>query len=116
VEFGLGNVNSVLPENIEQHLKDGYKLIDVREEHEWNAGHHPEAVHIPMGNIPESMDNFKEETKYVIICRSGHRSGKVAAYLDSQGYECFNMIGGMKQFSVISDNVHDSSGKKGNII
>ena len=69
-----------------------------------------------MGNIPESMDNFKEETKYVIICRSGHRSGKVAAYLDSQGYECFNMIGGMKQFSVISDNFHDSSGKKGNII
>ena len=40
-----------------------------------------------MGNIPESMDNFKEETKYVIICRSGHRSGKVAAYLDSQGSE-----------------------------
>ena len=69
-----------------------------------------------MGNIPESIENFKEETKYVIICRSGHRSGKVAAYLDSQGYECFNMIGGMKQFSVISDNVHDSSGKKGNII
>ena len=69
-----------------------------------------------MGQIPESMDNFQEKTKYIIICRSGHRSGKVAAYLDSQGYESFNMIGGMRQFSEISDNVQDSSGKKGNII
>ena len=114
--FGIGKVNSVLPENIEQHLKDGYKLIDVREEHEWNAGHHQDAIHIPMGQIPESIDNFQEKTKYIIICRSGHRSGKVAAYLYSQGYESFNMIGGMRQFSEISDNVQDSSGKKGNII
>ena len=109
--FGIGKVNSVLPENIEQHIDDGYKLIDVREEHEWNAGHHPDAI-----QIPESMDNIQEKTKYIIICRSGHRSGKVAAYLDSQGYESFNMIGGMRQFSEISDNVQDSSGKKGNII
>ena len=43
--FGIGKVNSVLPENIEQHIDDGYKLIDVREEHEWNAGHHPDAIH-----------------------------------------------------------------------
>ena len=114
--FGIGKVNSVLPENIEQHIDDGYKLIDVREEHEWNAGHHPDAIHIPMGQIPKSIDNFQEKTKYIIICRSGHRSGKVAAYLDSQGYESFNMIGGMRQFSEISDNVQDSTGKKGNII
>jgi len=116
VVFGLGKVNSVLPENIEEHLEDGYKLIDVREEHEWDAGHHPEANHIPMSKISESMDNFQEKTKYIIICRSGHRSGKVAAYLDSQGYESFNLIGGMRQFSEISDNVQDSTGKKGNII
>ena len=114
--FGLGKVNSVLPENIEQHLKDGYRLIDVREEHEWNAGHHPEAIHIPMRNIPENIDNFEEKKKYVIICRSGQRSGKVAAYLESQGYESFNLVGGMRQFSEISDNIQDSSGKKGNII
>ena len=49
--FGLGKVNSVLPENIDQHIDDGYKLIDVREEHEWMAGHHPDAIHIPMGQI-----------------------------------------------------------------
>ena len=114
--FGSANINYVLPENIEQHILDGYKLIDVREDDEWNAGHHSGAKHIPMSTIPENLNTFEESEKYIIICRSGHRSGKVAAYLDSQGYESFNMIGGMRQFSEISDNVKDSTGKKGNIL
>ena len=32
--FGSANINYVLPENIEQHILDGYKLIDVREDSE----------------------------------------------------------------------------------
>ena len=46
--FGSANINYVLPENIEQHILDGYKLIDVREDDEWNADHHSGAKHIPM--------------------------------------------------------------------
>ena len=74
--FGSANINYVLPENIEQHILDGYKLIDVREDDEWNAGHHSGAKHIPMSTIPENLNTFEESEKYIIICRSGHRSGK----------------------------------------
>ena len=73
--FGSANINYVLPENIEQHILDGYKLIDVREDDEWNAGHHSGAKHIPMSTIPENLNTFEESEKYIIICRSGHRSG-----------------------------------------
>ena len=54
--FGSANINYVLPENIEQHILDGYKLIDVREDDEWNAGHHSGAKHIPMSTIPENLN------------------------------------------------------------
>ena len=62
--FGSANINYVLPENIEQHILDGYKLIDVREDDEWNAGHHSGAKHIPMSTIPENLNTFEESEKY----------------------------------------------------
>ena len=49
----------VMPEKIEDLLKAGYKLIDVREQDEWDAGHHSEAEHIPMGTIPENYPYSK---------------------------------------------------------
>ena len=67
--FGLDNIKSVLSEDVESHLSDGYKLIDDREQHEWNAGHHSSADHIPMSTIPEKLDTFEENEKYIIICR-----------------------------------------------
>ena len=63
--FGSANTNYVLPENIEQHIIDGYKLIDVREDDEWNAGHHSGAKHIPMSTIPENLNSFEESEKYI---------------------------------------------------
>ncbi len=114
--FGLDNIKSVLSKDVEEKLNEGYKLIDVREEHEWNAGHHSLAEHIPMSKIPEEINTFKENEKYIIICRSGNRSGKVSNYLDNQGIQAFNLIGGMKDFSQHSQNIYDSTGKKGTVI
>ncbi len=94
--FGSANINYVLPENIEQHILDGYKLIDVREDDEWNAGHHSGAKHIPMSTIPENLNTFEESEKYIIICRSGHGLGKVSGYLNYQGFGTFNLAGGVK--------------------
>jgi len=116
VVFGLDNVNSVFSEDIEEHINEGYKLIDVREDHEWNAGHHSFAEHIPMAKIPENLHTFKENEKYIIICRSGNRSGKVTNYLNNQSIQAFNLTGGMKELSLHSENVLDSTGKKGSII
>ena len=41
VVFDMDNKNEeVLPEKLEDLLNAGYKLIDVREQDEWDAGHH----------------------------------------------------------------------------
>ena len=65
------------------------------------------------------LKNFKVNLnleKYIIICRSGHRSGKVSGYLNNQGFDTFNLLGGMQELSLTSENVIDSTGNKGTII
>ena len=39
--FGTDNTETIAPENLESYLSNGYKLIDVLEQDEWDAGHHP---------------------------------------------------------------------------
>jgi rhodanese-related sulfurtransferase len=61
-------------------------LIDVREDDEWRAGHAPDAVHLPMMQVPERLAEIPAEGPVVIVCRSGHRSAEVVRYLIGQGY------------------------------
>ena len=44
-----------MPEDLENLIQQGYQLIDVRENDEWDAGHYKNATHIPMGSIVESL-------------------------------------------------------------
>jgi rhodanese-related sulfurtransferase len=73
-------------------------LLDVREDGEWRAGHAPDAVHIPMSAITERVSEIPEGCVYV-ICRSGHRSAQVAAWLVAQGHEAVNVAGGMQAWA-----------------
>lgn len=114
--FGMGNNEEVSPENLENLLSEGFKLIDVREQDEWNAGHHIEAAHIPMGSIPERIDEFDEDEKYIIICRSGGRSGRVCTFMEKEGIQSHNLTGGMNKLSSTSKKIVNSNGKNGIVI
>ncbi|HSK94308.1 MAG TPA: rhodanese-like domain-containing protein [Candidatus Angelobacter sp.] len=71
-------------------------LVDVREPHEWRAGHVAEARHIPLQQLPEQLASLPRETPVYLICRSGNRSGHAAAYLKQAGFERpINVKGGM---------------------
>lgn len=70
-------------------------LLDVREVDEWMAGHAADAVHIPMMDVPVSLDRLPRDRTIVCICRSGNRSGRVTEFLRQQGFDAVNMIGGM---------------------
>jgi rhodanese-related sulfurtransferase len=68
-------------------LSDDAYLIDVREDDEWQAGHAPSAVHLPMNQLPERLTEVPAEGDVVIVCRSGHRSAEVVRFLLAQGFE-----------------------------
>lgn len=82
---------------VEALLKEGktLNLIDVREVDEVAAGKIPGAVHIPLGFIPDSLNNLDSEKEYIMVCRSGARSGRATQFLESHGYQVSNMKGGM---------------------
>ena len=68
-------------------------LVHVREPFELDTdGFVPNAINIPLGEVPTRVEEFKSFSKPVVIfCRSGNRSGQAAQYLQAQGLdELFN--------------------------
>ncbi|WP_068787056.1 rhodanese-like domain-containing protein [Paenibacillus phocaensis] len=71
-------------------------VIDVREPFEYEAAHIPGVPLIPMGEIPDRLEELDPEQEYVFVCRSGSRSYEVARYLQAQGFtRVHNFLGGM---------------------
>ena len=70
-------------------------IIDVREVDEVVAGKIPGAMHIPLGLVEFRMHELDKSKEYLLVCRSGARSGRAAQFLQAQGYKVINMTGGM---------------------
>ena len=71
------------------------KLIDVREVEEVQEGHIPGVIHMPLGLLEFRMHELNKNESYIIVCRSGARSGRATQFLESQGFDVTNMVGGM---------------------
>jgi sulfur-carrier protein adenylyltransferase/sulfurtransferase len=70
-------------------LRDaGYRVVDVREPHEWAQGHIAGATHIPLGDLPARapVDLADRAAPLLLQCRSGARSARAAEWLRAQGY------------------------------
>jgi rhodanese-related sulfurtransferase len=70
-------------------------LLDVREDDEWQRGHAPGAVHIPMGQIPDRIGEIDSTAALYVVCQGGGRSQRVSQYLAQNGYAPVNVSGGM---------------------
>ena len=74
-------------------------LLDVREPSEVAAGSVPGALHIPMAQVPDRLQELDPAREVVVLCRSGGRSFQVAMYLLQQGFErVANLHGGILQW------------------
>lgn len=78
---------------------EGAFLLDVREDHEWRAGHVEGSAHIPMGALAERQDELPSDRPIVAVCRSGARSGRVVEALRGAGYEAVNLTGGLQAWA-----------------
>ncbi|MFF2445813.1 rhodanese-like domain-containing protein [Neobacillus sp. NPDC058068] len=78
-------------------LNEGKKLniIDVREVDEVRTGKIPGAMNIPLGLVEFRMHELDKSKEYLMVCRSGGRSGRAAQFLESYGFNVINMAGGM---------------------
>jgi rhodanese-related sulfurtransferase len=78
-----------------EQVPENAALLDVREDDEWAAGHAPQAVHVPMAQVPARLDDLPSGDLLYVICRSGGRSARVAAFLNANGWDAVNVEAGM---------------------
>ena len=75
------------------------KLLDVREDNEWQAGHAAKAEHLGKGIIERDIEQMVPEksTELILYCGGGYRSALAADVLQQMGYtNVFSMAGGWK--------------------
>ena len=75
------------------------KLIDVREDTEWQAGHAAGAVHLGKGIIERDIEEKVPDktTEIILYCGGGYRSALAADVLQRMGYtNVFSMTGGWR--------------------
>ena len=70
-------------------------MIDVRETDEVETGKIPGAINIPLGLIEFRLQDLDKSKEYILVCRSGARSGRATEFLESHGFNVVNMTGGM---------------------
>ncbi|WP_313892225.1 rhodanese-like domain-containing protein [Psychrobacillus sp.] len=90
-------LKEISPKEVQEKLEQGQviNLIDVREVDEVESGHIPGITHIPLGLLEFRMNELSKNEPYIMVCRSGGRSGRATQFLESQGFDVTNMTGGM---------------------
>lgn len=62
-------------------------LVDVRETKEYDEGHFPGAINIPIRTVADNLDKIPTDKPVVVYCASGHRAGMVTTSLQLLGYK-----------------------------
>ena len=76
----------------------GFRIIDVREPSEFTSelGHIPSATLVPLATVTAQAATWNKGEEYLLVCRSGGRSGQAAMALSKMGFsKVMNMTGGM---------------------
>ena len=74
----------------------GIVLVDVRQPDEFERVRVPGAKLIPLADVPERIEEIPEDQRVYVICGTGPRSARAVEYLNRQGYDTVNVVGGTK--------------------
>jgi rhodanese-related sulfurtransferase len=94
-------VKSVSPQEAAELLRSGSaELIDVREGHEWSAGHIDGARHAPLSRLRQSPRAYLQRDKLIFVCAAGSRSKLAAQLAAALGFaEVYNLTGGTRAWT-----------------
>ena len=92
--FGLKRLGLVSAEAARTYLKQGALVVDVRTAEEFKAGHLPNVVNMPLGELQSTLPRRVTDKSQVLLlhCLSGTRSGLAKGQLKRLGYaNVFNL-------------------------
>ena len=83
-----------------QEANADFTLLDVRDDDELAIASLENALHLPMDEVTGRLDELPKDGDIVVMCHSGGRSARVAAYLRYNGYASVaNLAGGIDAWS-----------------
>ena len=75
----------------EKYNNEELMILDVRENHEYEAGHIPSAKNFPLSTLGIEFTRLDKNQKYYVICQAGGRSAKAYDFLEAQLFYVTNI-------------------------
>jgi rhodanese-related sulfurtransferase len=82
-------------EEAQKLIDEGAQLVDVRADHEWEAGRISGATHLPLDELPQRTGELDKDRPVLLYCRGGNRSTMAAAALAEAGYDATKLSEGI---------------------
>jgi CoA-disulfide reductase len=106
-----GLVDTVQWNEIDDIVKNGGLLIDVREPEEMDMGYIEGSINIPLGQIRDRINEIPKDKEVYLTCQVGLRGYIGCRILSQNGYSCKNLDGGYKTYALVK-GVNGDKGKK----
>ena len=91
--LGRLGIKQLAPNEMDR--KKGMMILDVRTNKEYELGHIPGAMHVPLSDIGNKLKKLKKDKELVVYCQSGNRSIWAIKRLMGMGHKnLYNLKGG----------------------
>ena len=88
-------IKQLSPKEFDQ--KKGMAVLDIRSHKEYEQGHIPGAVHVPLSDIGDKVKKLKKDKELVVYCQNGNQSIWAIKRLMGMGYKnMYNLKGGYR--------------------
>ena len=85
--YSITGEQKISSEQAKKLIKNGAHVVDVRTDIEWNLGHFPGAVHVPVNKLKTTKLPFSKQDVIIVYCNTGQRSRAASEILKTLGYE-----------------------------
>ena len=90
-------------------LPENAQLLDVRTQEEYEEGHIPGALHIPLDALRSRLDELDRTRPLYVHCQSGLRSYVACRILSQHRFHCLNLSGGYRLYALLNGEQADDA-------
>jgi rhodanese-related sulfurtransferase len=94
-----GEAKEVSRDEARKLIDEGAQVVDVRADHEWEAGRIAGATHVPLPELPQRLEEIDKDRPVVVYCRGGNRSTMATDALAEAGYDAHKLSEGIVGWS-----------------
>lgn len=94
----------------QQREQEGSVWVDVRTQEEFEKGHYPDAVNLPLTILKLKSRMLDKQKHYIIYCNSGRRSEAAAWFLNEEGFNVSLLVGGFSHYSPAQQKLFEHTG------